>query len=460
IWEFGNGKSKTVDYSSMTYKYDTGGTYQVKLTTVTASGCSNSYKTDVTVFNKPNSLFSADDFCFGKTLALNDLSTTPVGSILQRRWTTGDGKSYVTKTVNHNYDKPGKYKLQLVTANTLGCTDTMTQIIVVAAQPIPKIAADKACVGTVLNIRDLSDLGKNDEWLPNKWFKDGAKIDSGNMVSTVTINQTTTLKLVVETKAGCTDSTQVTLDPLFPVKPDFSLGSGCEGDTVNILDNFNRAELDSIIWIGLGVEVIKTDTTYKAIFKENNRHQLFARTIAQNGCKDSAVYNQFSVYNTPKGGFSYILDSATKSVKFKAIDTTANTYEWNFDNGQPATITAADSTTNTFNINGVYNVKLTAKTSNGCAMATDSVISIFFSNSVKNIGENLVSVYPNPTTDFIQIKLDYNNQLINWQLRSLNGKLIKSGVNPNITLKSVAKGNYLLITQTQKGTFTTQVNKL
>jgi PKD repeat protein len=460
IWEFGDGKTRNVDYPSMTYSYDAGGNFKPQLTVITKSGCANTYKTDLTVYEKPTSIFSVEDLCFGETLVLDDKSTTPVGTISQRRWTTGDGKSYVKTSVNHNYKSPGKYKVSLVTSNTLGCTDTLTTQIIVAAKAKAKIISGQACEGTFVSLSDSSTKGVNDNWIIKNWFQDGKVLTSGEFASAFVGTTPSTIKLVVSTEAGCKDSIEENITPLSPIEASFSIPNGCEGDTLRIDENFDQTNLERVVWVGLGMKTISKDSFWQVVYTRNDNHQLFARTVAKNGCQDSAIFDAFEVYHAPEGGFSYTIDTPSKTVNFTSLDTIGNSYEWDFDNGAEPTISASKSVSQAFNQNGIYNVSLIAKTDNGCATKTDSVLLIFFSNSIDNSKAISASVYPNPATQFVQIALDNNNHIEQWQLSNINGQTINSGITNVVNIANLSEGIYLLKVQTEQGIFVKQIQKL
>ena len=65
-------------------------------------------------------------------------------------------------------------------------------------------------------------------------------------------------------------------------------------------------------------------------------------------------------------------------------------------------------------------------------------------NLVQSLEENELelSVYPNPTTDFIYIKS--KEQQLSWELYDLNGKLLVTGLSKQISMENLPKGIYAL----------------
>lgn len=121
-------------------------------------------------------------------------------------------------------------------------------------------------------------------------------------------------------------------------------------------------------------------------------------------------------------------------------------------------VTYYDGTTQNFNVdtNGkLYfsNDDLNVKQDGTTAITTipvNIIRKIVFSNTLgtQTFGENKnnVALYPNPSTDLIQIKSDSAEDL-NVKIYALTGQLIKQGIfqpNQSIDISSLAKGLYLV----------------
>ncbi|WP_374331056.1 T9SS type A sorting domain-containing protein [Soonwooa sp.] len=66
--------------------------------------------------------------------------------------------------------------------------------------------------------------------------------------------------------------------------------------------------------------------------------------------------------------------------------------------------------------------------------------------AVKDVAQTKVTIYPNPTSDFINIKLEEKENLNQLEIFDLSGKLIKTYENPtkSISVKDLSKGSYLI----------------
>lgn len=77
-------------------------------------------------------------------------------------------------------------------------------------------------------------------------------------------------------------------------------------------------------------------------------------------------------------------------------------------------------------------------------------------NNKKEITVN-IDVYPNPTTDFLNVKAD--GELINCKVFDYQGKLLLQESNNKLNLEMLPKGAYLLKVETDKGTFSKKIIK-
>ncbi len=73
---------------------------------------------------------------------------------------------------------------------------------------------------------------------------------------------------------------------------------------------------------------------------------------------------------------------------------------------------------------------------------------IFVVNGIKETGITLGSVYPNPTTDYVTLKLTGDLQNMNYTLSDVHGKLISQRnlvkQQTNIPMASLVSGTYLM----------------
>jgi gliding motility-associated-like protein len=144
LWDFGDG-SPTVTIQNPTHVYALAGTYNVTLSVVTAPplGCTSAAPANipVTINARPLAGFIIPEVCLSDTYAqFFDTSKVALpGMINTWEWNFGDpfatppGNPNTSTQQNptHSYTAVGNYNVQLIATSTLGCKDTITQVLVV-----------------------------------------------------------------------------------------------------------------------------------------------------------------------------------------------------------------------------------------------------------------------------------------------------------------------------------------
>ncbi len=142
-WDFGDGVvwNPSLSYGSVAHNYSSPGTYVVCLTIVDSSSCTSTYCDSVVVGNSsacqsfytynPSSLVANRVFFYG--------SPTPnFGNTYA--WDMGDGNTFTTRNVVHNYTNAGTYNVCLSISNSNGCTDTYCDTIYISSGAGPCVA--------------------------------------------------------------------------------------------------------------------------------------------------------------------------------------------------------------------------------------------------------------------------------------------------------------------------------
>ncbi|MBI3141725.1 MAG: PKD domain-containing protein [Bacteroidetes bacterium] len=441
-WEFGDGQKKKVSYPGMAHTYVSAGSFSARLTVTTSNGCTGTHSASLTVGSKPVMSFDVGNVCFGTPINLVDQSAAGQGAIVQRRWTTGDGKSYTKETATHTYKSPGKYTIGLIVANSLGCTDTLEKPIIVASKARASMVASAACANQYVTLRDSSEKGINDAWLSNKWYFDGKYMGSSSVWASKVSESPLVVKLKVQTAAGCVDSVEQTITPKPVVRAVFSLPDGCEGDTMRITEAFERNLLADVKWFGLGMKVISQDTGWAAVYRPGSIHQLFARTVSNNGCSDSAIFTGFGVFEAPAKGFWLQIDTPSKEVTFTANDLLASSYTWELDNGEGPLTLVVPGVVRTLSWNRPYHVRLVAMNANGCQSITDSLIVIDLPNGLPGQASGVWRPYPNPCAETLILTGVDGVPL--WAILGADGRELIRGTGTAVPTQGLTPGAYLI----------------
>lgn len=120
-WNFGPA-TVTNNSSSMTYQYQSAGTFSPSVVVTNNFGCKDSTGLgSVTIYPNPVSGFSSSISSFNPLII--NFTNSSSGAVTYL-WNFGDGNNSVSNNPTHNYSTPGIYTVCLVAISTNACTDT------------------------------------------------------------------------------------------------------------------------------------------------------------------------------------------------------------------------------------------------------------------------------------------------------------------------------------------------
>lgn len=142
LWNFGDQMSSTLQ--NPTHRYDSAGTYSVKLTVQTRNGCENSATKPMVVLAPPTAAFDFSPGYGAAPLPVSFTNQSQGGT--DYLWNFGDN-SAASDEINpeHTYMNDGSYTITLITVNAAGCSDTITDFISVSVVRLD-LALDKIFV--------------------------------------------------------------------------------------------------------------------------------------------------------------------------------------------------------------------------------------------------------------------------------------------------------------------------
>ncbi|XZF12489.1 PKD domain-containing protein [Chitinophagaceae bacterium MMS25-I14] len=234
-WTFGDGWTDTV--ANPVHIYTAAGTYTVKLIATTGSGCKDSATATVTVYPKPAPAFTinAATQCFNtNNYSFTNTSAISAGT-LTYLWNFGDGNSDTAASPAHTYAAAGTYSVTLIATSNNGCTDSVTQTVTIFPAPAAAFAVNNSgqCVNTNSfsfgNGSALSSGTMTYAWT----FGDGNSDTAANPVHAYTTPGNYTVKLVVTTDHGCTDSVSQTITVYPKPSPAFTVNNSSQCETGN-----------------------------------------------------------------------------------------------------------------------------------------------------------------------------------------------------------------------------------
>ncbi|MBT5529039.1 MAG: PKD domain-containing protein [Cytophagia bacterium] len=400
LWDFGDGDTSHAQFALHTYGLVD--TFDVSLIAVTNHFCSDTLQKQVVTLPGPKSIFSINDTiqCLVGN-SFNFINNSLSGGFVPHYyWQMGDGDTSTMTNVWHQYQDTGYFAVQLVVAPDSGCTDTSQ--IMIHVQPSPQISfsindSDQCLSGNQYLF--TSNINSNGYSFTPIWdFGDGNIDSSLNPIHTYANAGIYSVKLVVITAEGCSDSMYQSIEVFEDPIANFTISDSTQclsGNTFDLTDLSSGSGTLTYLWIfGDGNSSTKVGNVSHAYNVESAYEiKLFVET--QDGCQDSMM-KMISVHPQPKAAFSIndtdqcltgnqFLTSNTSSIITGQLN-----YQWSFGDGATS---IQDNPAYSYSAFGNYSIKLVAISNKGCQ---DSVIAT-------------VDVFENPMANY---KINENNQCL------------------------------------------------
>lgn len=350
IWNFGDGITDTLHYgpANISHYYSTTGNFEVTLTTISTSGCSNSF---TQAFNKLPCILAGFTqvepmICQNSLFTFRDESSCG-NPIISWEWFFGDGGTYnytsYQPTVQHMYENDGNFNVTLVVHTDVSgviVSDTISKSVLVLTSPQADFSANDVCLNATTVLTDES-LWMQSEITTWKW--DLGDPEAVNDTSTSTIVEYKYPRtglyqptLTVTNKYGCSNS--VTKDVYihnFP-KARFDYSLSCKNDKTLFTDISDIADTvitkwwwrfkDSVTMLGLaGVQ------NPHFIFQETGNYEVEQIVIDAFGCSDTTSR---TITVNPKPTSAFTITENYEQVQGQVLFTNnsigADAYEWNF----------------------------------------------------------------------------------------------------------------------------------
>ncbi len=366
-WIFGDGG--TANSINTTHSYALPGTYTVWLYN-TYSSCVDSFSQTITVNPRPVSDFTAPvtSKC-EPTLTVNfqDIST---GSPVSWMWDFGDGSTSTNQNPSHTYTSYGSFTVTLITTNAFGCSNTIVKpnfvVIRRATISIPLFPV-RGCIP--YTISPVPAITAVDAITSYNWdFGDGGTSTLANPVYTYIAQGTYTVRLIITTSTGCTDTLTIPTAVTVGSKPvvDFNAAPNpvCGTQPVYFTDLTSIA--DQWLWnFGDG----GSSTLQNPSHSYSDTGQFSIQLIAtNNGCPDTLIKNNYVRVLPPIARFLPVPDCSNR-LQFSFTDQSIDplTWEWNFGDGSP--VSNVQNPVHIFPAFANYTVRLIV-TNGGCADTT------------------------------------------------------------------------------------------
>lgn len=267
------------------------GTVNIRLETVSSTGCSSSHSEDILVRSAPQPEFSMDIGCQGELSTFTDLSVSPGNPIDSWFWTL-DGTNYSTQDINHTFSGPGMFEVILEVSGQNFCSETITKNIEVLETLSVDLAVDGDCSNEIIAFSDES-VELLDPVVSREWFLDGTLVGNGSELVLESLPESTyEVMLQVTTAAGCVASDMENI--VVNEAPQSSISApktfGVPGDQITFSNESNGGS--SYHWLFNG-DSISTNTEETFSFPEAGSY--LVSMVADNdlGCSDTTSVTVF-----------------------------------------------------------------------------------------------------------------------------------------------------------------------
>ncbi|RFS24698.1 PKD domain-containing protein [Chitinophaga silvatica] len=254
-WNLGDGTVATT--TNVTHTYRTDGTFNVKLTVQSATGCvDTSITKQVTVTPSPVAIItysiiapnSNDQYQF-----LSSRTRLRRGTTLDYLWNFGDGGTSTDPNPRHTYTASGTYTVKLIVTADNGCTDTASAIIKVTKNPNVvagfKIDTTALClVGNQFKFTNTTTVSGGASVTGYTWnFGDGTTSTLENPTHTYSAPGIYTVQLSVQTNTGfiAIASSSVEVFDMPVITPPANV-TACAGSTISNI-NFSVKKTSAIV---------------------------------------------------------------------------------------------------------------------------------------------------------------------------------------------------------------------
>jgi PKD repeat protein len=368
-WDFGDGTTSTL--TNPTHTYLNPGIYTVTLSGISQTyGCTTQIAKSIQINPSPNASMSLGTNNGCVSLTVQFTNTSIAGST--QFWDFGDGNTSLLANPTHTYTTAGSYAVNLIAINSLGCTDTATQVVNVYPLPVVDFITstlDSCLQPSTYNFSNLSTNTAAYSWN----FGNGLTSTLTNPSTSYNQPGSYTVTLVGTSMQGCVDSIQKTVQSYQMASGTFTLpvDSICLGESVNLQASTQFSTGST--WI-LGDGNVLTGNPISYTYGGSGNFNIVLIVSGAGGCNDTvSAGSNIVVLPQPTADFSYsnvqTNGSSTGQVAFTNLSSGANYYSWDFGNGMSS---IEENPSVFYPTSGGYIVTLISENNYGC-MDTASI---------------------------------------------------------------------------------------
>ncbi len=305
FWSLGGENRVTTD-AQLNYTYTSERTYTVGLTVVDQNGCqslSEEKQNYIEIFPQLSAAFTPSNklLCSpNETITLNNQSFGP-GNVTYE-WSLGDNSTSTMASPTHSYTDTGRFAIQLIARNDMGCLAVANDTIIVAAfRSKWEVNTDSACTNAGAVFTNTSDIAANNTtW----YFSDDNFQNSFNGNSfTKLFTQSGTYSIrMVNQYGSCLDTAAIDSIKVFtaPNQPNITISDNLFCG-VPLTVRFSDTTQNVIKWEWIFSDGYMNDTTGNAIARNINivgNYTVNLKVSDANGCTNN-ISKSFNIGQPP-----------------------------------------------------------------------------------------------------------------------------------------------------------------
>ncbi|HMP22425.1 MAG TPA: PKD domain-containing protein, partial [Ferruginibacter sp.] len=388
LWSFGDNTTSVS--LNPTKTYSTPGIYTVKLV-ASFGACTDSVTKNIHVLPRPVVAFTASDTSSCKTpFTVTYTNQSTDGAIY--RWTLPGASNSNLENPTVTYNSAGSFTAALQVTSIFGCINSITKAKYINIES-PKVLMpglpDSGCISFTKTFRD--SVVSSDPVSSYLWnFGDGTTSTDKNPTHTYTAAGNYTVKLVITTVSGCTDSAVRNNAIIATGKPQVSFSANltntCAKNEIQFTDQ-TTGGATKWFW-DFGDKTTSAIRNPKKIYADTGHFDV--KLIVWNrGCKDSVTYQKY-IYIAPPIAKFRTRYSCTKPFEriFTDLSIGANEWHWDFGDGNTSTVR---SPTHTYAAAGTYSVSLrVVNHSTGCDFTATQLVTVLNTQAVFEAEDTII----------------------------------------------------------------------
>jgi gliding motility-associated-like protein len=376
FWDHNNGTTSTV--ANHTYTYPNTGMYNVLLRVTTDKGCIDSVRNYVQVAAPVNVNFLADSVCIGKSNSFVNTSTTNSTTVAYN-WDFGNGANSTLSNPVYTYPAPGTYTVTLqaqVTGSTTSCSSSLQKIVVIYPMPSPGFSTTNVCSLDSAHFSNSTLYTGNASDISYAWnFGDASVSSKKDPVHLYITPGNYTVTLTANSIKGC-NASATKLISIYPMPAaNFTYGDVCFKNNMNFTSTSTVSSGNlSYNWnFGTATATVQNPVY---LFANPGTYNVRLITTTNNTCRDT-ITKSVTVFPLPFMDYTNtpVCDGLPSSFSEKTTISTGSiaSYAWDFGDGSSST---SPITSHQYLNPGVYSVKLTAKSNQGCVNDTVKSVTV------------------------------------------------------------------------------------